>query len=103
MDKKKMGLRGLKITMASITLPRPSRKGNLANIVASMYLSSNLLRQKSEMSSNKYEVLSKTSRRIKRSQQAAFVREVCRQARETQKDVSCMVGLSGGEQALKNL
>jgi hypothetical protein len=29
-----MGLRGLKITMASITLPRPSRKGNLANVVA---------------------------------------------------------------------
>jgi hypothetical protein len=32
-----MGLRGLKITMAFITLPRPSRKGNLANVVASMY------------------------------------------------------------------
>jgi hypothetical protein len=29
-----MGLRGLKITMASITLPRPSRKGNLANVGA---------------------------------------------------------------------
>jgi hypothetical protein len=29
-----MGLRGLKITMASITLPRPSRKGNLSNVVA---------------------------------------------------------------------
>jgi hypothetical protein len=29
-----MGLRGLKITMASITLSRPSRKGNLANVVA---------------------------------------------------------------------
>jgi hypothetical protein len=29
-----MGLRGLKIMMASITLPRPNRKGNLANIVA---------------------------------------------------------------------
>jgi hypothetical protein len=29
-----MGLRGLKITMASTTLPRPSRKGNLANVVA---------------------------------------------------------------------
>jgi hypothetical protein len=28
-----MGLRVLKITM-SITLPRPSRKGNLANVVA---------------------------------------------------------------------
>jgi hypothetical protein len=41
-----MGLRGLKITMASITLPRPSRKGNLANVVTSMYLSSNLLRRK---------------------------------------------------------
>jgi hypothetical protein len=40
-----MGLRGLKITMASITLPRPSRKGNLANVVASMYLSSNLLQR----------------------------------------------------------
>jgi hypothetical protein len=38
-----MGLRGLKITMASITLPRPSRKGNLANVVVPMYLSSNLL------------------------------------------------------------
>jgi hypothetical protein len=98
-----MGLRGLKITMASITLPRPSRKGNLANVVASMYLSSNLLRRKSETSSSKYEVLSKTSRRIKHSQQVAFVREVRRQARETQKDVSCMVGLSGSEQALKNL
>jgi hypothetical protein len=89
--------------MASITLPRPSRKGNLANVVASMYLSSNLLRQKSETSSNKYKVLSKTSRRIKHSQQAAFVREVRRQARETQKNVGCMVGLSGSEQALKNL
>jgi hypothetical protein len=55
------------------------------------------------MSSNKYEVLSKTSRHIKRSQQAAFVCEVRRQARETQKDVGCMVGLSGSEQALKNL
>jgi hypothetical protein len=41
-----MGLRGLKISMASITLPRPSQKGKLANIVASMYLSSNLLRRK---------------------------------------------------------
>jgi hypothetical protein len=89
--------------MASITLPRPSWKGNLANIVASIYLSSNLLRQKSEMSSNKYKVLSKTSRCIKRSQQVAFVHEVRRQARETQKDVGCMVGLSGSEQALKNL
>jgi hypothetical protein len=89
--------------MACITLPRPSRKGNLANIVASMYMSSNLLRRKSETSSNKYEVLSKTSRRIKHSQQATFIREVHRQARETQKDVSCMVGLSGSEQALKNL
>jgi hypothetical protein len=29
-----MGLRGLKIMMASITLPRPSRKDNLANVVA---------------------------------------------------------------------
>jgi hypothetical protein len=29
-----MGLRGLKITIASTTLPRPSWKGNLANIVA---------------------------------------------------------------------
>jgi hypothetical protein len=29
-----MGLRGLKITMASITLPRPSQKGNLANVGA---------------------------------------------------------------------
>jgi hypothetical protein len=29
-----MGLRGLKITMASITLPMPSRKGNLANVGA---------------------------------------------------------------------
>jgi hypothetical protein len=29
-----MGLRGLKITMSSLTLPRPSQKGNLANIVA---------------------------------------------------------------------
>jgi hypothetical protein len=29
-----MGLRGLKITMASITLPRPSQKGNLANVSA---------------------------------------------------------------------
>jgi hypothetical protein len=29
-----MGLRGLKITMTSITLPRPSQKGNLANVVA---------------------------------------------------------------------
>jgi hypothetical protein len=98
-----MGLRGLKITMASITLPRPSRKGNLANVVASMYLSSNLLWRISETSSNKYEVLSKTSRRIKHSQQVTFVHEVRRQARETQKDVSCMVGLSGSEQALKNL
>jgi hypothetical protein len=98
-----MGLRGLKITMASITLPRPSRKGNPANVVTSIYLSSNLLRRKSETSSNKYKVLSKTSRRIKRSQQAAFVREVRRQARETQRDVSCMVGLSGSTQALKNL
>jgi hypothetical protein len=98
-----MGLRGLKITMASITLPRPSWKGNLANIVASMYMSSNLLQRKSEMSSNKYEVLSKTSRRIKHSQQVAFVCEVRRQARETQKKVSYMVGLSGSEQALKNL
>jgi hypothetical protein len=98
-----MGLRGLKITMASITLPRPRWKGNLANVVASMYLSSNLLRQKSETSSNKYEVLSKTSRRIKRSQQVAFVCEVRRQAQETQKDVHCMMGLSGSEQALKNL
>jgi hypothetical protein len=89
--------------MASITLPRPSRKGNLANIVASMYLSSNLLQQKSETSSNKYKVLSKTSKRIKHSQQVAFVREVRRQARETQKDVSYMVGFSGSEQALKNL
>jgi hypothetical protein len=68
-----------------------------------MYLSSNLLWRKSETSSNKYKVLSKTLRRIKRSQQAAFVREVRRQARETQKDVSNMVGLSGSEQALKNL
>jgi hypothetical protein len=49
-----MGRRGLKITMASITLPRPRRKGNLANIVASMYMSSNLLWRKSETSSNKY-------------------------------------------------
>jgi hypothetical protein len=40
-----MGLRGLKITMASITLPRPSWKGNLANVAASMYLFSNLLRR----------------------------------------------------------
>jgi hypothetical protein len=40
-----MGLRGLKITMASITLPRPNRKGNLANVVASMFMSSNLLRR----------------------------------------------------------
>jgi hypothetical protein len=31
-----MGLRGLKITMAYITLPRPSRKGNLANVAASI-------------------------------------------------------------------
>jgi hypothetical protein len=98
-----MGLRGLKIMMASITLPKPSWKGNLANVVTSMYLSSNLLRQKSETSSNKYEGLSKTSRRIKHSQQAAFVCEVRRQARETQKDISYMVGLSGSEQALKNL
>jgi hypothetical protein len=89
--------------MAFITLPKPSWKGNLANVVASMYLSSNLLWQKSETSSNKYKVLSKTSRHIKRSQQAAFVREVHRQARETQKNVGCMVGLSGREQALKNL
>jgi hypothetical protein len=29
-----MGLSGLKIMMASITLPRPSRKGKLANVVA---------------------------------------------------------------------
>jgi hypothetical protein len=29
-----MGLRGLKITMASKTLPRPCRKGNLANVIA---------------------------------------------------------------------
>jgi hypothetical protein len=29
-----MGLRGLKIMMASITLPRLRRKGNLANVVA---------------------------------------------------------------------
>jgi hypothetical protein len=87
--------------IASITLPRSSRKGNLANVVASMYLSSNLLQRKSKTSSNKYKVLSKTSRRIKPSQQAAFVREVRRQARETQKNVSYMVGLSGSEQALK--
>jgi hypothetical protein len=40
-----MGLRGLKISMASITLSRPSQKGNLANVVASMYLPSNLLRR----------------------------------------------------------
>jgi hypothetical protein len=85
------------------TLPRPSRKGNLANVVASMYLSSNLLRRISETSSNKYEVLSKTLKHIKRSQQVAFVREVRRQARETQNDVSYMVGLSGSEQALKDL
>jgi hypothetical protein len=98
-----MGLRGLKITMASITLPRPSWKGNLANVVAPMYLSSNLLRRKSETSSNKYKVLSKTSRCIKRSQQVAFVREVHRQARETQNDVGYIVGLSGSEQALKSL
>jgi hypothetical protein len=78
-----MGLRGLKITMASCLQTYSD--------------------EKSEMSSNKYEVLSKTLRRIKRSQQAAFVREVRRQAQETQKDVSCMVGLSGSEQALKNL
>ena len=32
-DKIQMGLRVLKITMASITLPRLSRKGNLANVV----------------------------------------------------------------------
>jgi hypothetical protein len=89
--------------MASITLPRPSQKGNLANVVASVYLSSHMLRQKSETSNNKYKVLSKTSRCIKCSQQAAFVREVRRQARETQKDVGYMVGLSGSEQALKNL
>jgi hypothetical protein len=68
-----------------------------------MYLSSNLLWQISETSSNKNEVLSMTSRRIKHSQQAAFVREVRRQDREAQKDVGCMVGLSGSEQALKNL
>jgi hypothetical protein len=68
-----------------------------------MYLSSNLLRRKSEMSSNKYKVLSKTSSHIKRSQQAAIVREVRRQARETQKDVGCMAGLSGSKKALKNL
>jgi hypothetical protein len=92
-----MGQTGLKIMMASITLPRPSRKGNLANIVTSMYLSSNLLWRIFETSSNKYEVLSKTSRRIKRSQQAGFVREVCRQARETQKDAGYMMGLSGSE------
>jgi hypothetical protein len=98
-----MGLRGLKITMVSITLPRPSQKGNLANVIASMYLSSDLLRRISETSSNKYKVLSKTSRRIKHSQQVIFVCEVRRQARETQKDVGCMVGLSGNEQALKNL
>jgi hypothetical protein len=89
--------------MASITLPGPSWKGNLANVVASMYLSLNLLRQKSVTSNNKYEVLRKTSRHIKHSQQAAFVHEVRRQARETQKDIGCMVGLSGSEQALKNL
>jgi hypothetical protein len=29
-----MGLSGLKIMVTSITLPRPSQKGNLANIVA---------------------------------------------------------------------
>jgi hypothetical protein len=98
-----MDLRGLKIMMASITLPRPSQKGDLANVVTSMYLSSNLLRRISETSINKYEVLSKTSRRIKRSQQTVFVRGVYRQARETQKDVGCIVGLSGSEQALKNL
>jgi hypothetical protein len=33
-----MGLRGLKITIASTTLPRPSRKGNLANIVAPIHV-----------------------------------------------------------------
>jgi hypothetical protein len=98
-----MGLRGLKIRMTSITLLRPSQKGDIANVVASMYLSSNILRRISEMSINKYEVLSKTSRRIKHSQQTVFVRGVHRQARETQKDVGCMVGLSSSEQALKNL
>jgi hypothetical protein len=36
-----MGLRGVKITMASITLPRPSRKGNLANIVAPIPVNKN--------------------------------------------------------------
>jgi hypothetical protein len=33
-----MGLRGLKITVASINLPRPSQKGNLTN-AALPYLS----------------------------------------------------------------
>jgi hypothetical protein len=59
-----MGLRGLKINDDVHDPAQASRKGNLANVVASMYLSSNLLRRKSETSSNKYEVLSKTSRRI---------------------------------------
>jgi hypothetical protein len=36
-----MGLRGLKITMASITLPKPSRKGNLANVVAPIPVNKN--------------------------------------------------------------
>jgi hypothetical protein len=41
-----MGLRGLKI-IDGVHNPAQakSRKGNLANVVASMYLSSNLLRQ----------------------------------------------------------
>jgi hypothetical protein len=35
-----MGLRGLKINDGVQTLPRPSRKGNLANIVASIPVNS---------------------------------------------------------------
>src|SRR6266699_2379380 len=37
-DKMQMGLRGLKINEDAITLPRPSRKGNLANVGTSTYL-----------------------------------------------------------------
>jgi hypothetical protein len=36
-----MGLRGQKIMMASITLPRPSQKGNLANVVAPILVNKN--------------------------------------------------------------
>jgi hypothetical protein len=57
----------------------------------------------SEMSSNKYRVLSKTLRRIKHRQQASIVHEVWKWTLDAKATLSYMVELSGSEQELKNL